>query len=47
MTKEEVVKIIQGILKANVDLSFLLKLKASELEILVACIRGRVDQVGQ
>ena len=38
--------IIRGILNTDIDLSFLLQLKKSELEILVACIRDRVDQVG-
>lgn len=47
MSKEHLIKIIQDILKANVALSFLLKLETSELETLVASIRGRVDQVGQ
>lgn len=46
MTKEKLIEIIQGILKAEVDLSFLLKLSQKELETLVACIRERVDQVG-
>ena len=46
MTKEKLVEIIQGILNTDIDLSFLLQLKKSELEILVACIRDRVDQVG-
>lgn len=47
MNKEKLIKIIQDILKANVDLSFLLKLKMNELETMVACIRGRIDQAGQ
>ena len=44
MKKEKLIEIIQGILKSDVDLHFLLKLKAIELEKLVACIRERVDQ---
>ena len=44
MTKEKLIEIMQGILKTDVDLSFLLQLKERELETLVACIRERVDQ---
>jgi len=47
MTKENLVRIIQGLLKTEVDLSFLLQLKKSDLETLVACIRERVHQVGK
>jgi hypothetical protein len=46
MTKEKLLDIIRGILSTDIDLSFLLQLKKDELEILVACIRDRVDQVG-
>jgi len=45
MTKEKLVDIIQGILGTDGDLNFLLQLKKRDLETLVACIRGRVDQV--
>ncbi len=45
MTKDELVEIIKGLLKTNVDLNFLLILKKEEIERLVACIRVRVDQV--
>lgn len=44
MTKEKLIEIMQGILKTDVDLSFLLQLKERELETLIACIRERVDQ---
>ena len=44
MTKEKLIEIMQGILKTDVDLRFLVQLKESELETLVACIRERVDQ---
>ena len=44
MTKDKLIEIMQGILKTDVDLSFLLQLKERELETLVACIRERVDQ---
>ena len=44
MKKEKLIEIMQGILKTDVDLSFLLQLKERELETLVECIRERVDQ---
>jgi hypothetical protein len=45
MTKEKLISIIQNILKTDIDLGFLLELKQNELEILVACIRERVDNI--
>ena len=39
MTKEKLIEIMQGILKTDVDLSFLLQLKERDLETLVACVR--------
>jgi hypothetical protein len=45
MTKEELVKSIRKLLKAEDDLRFLLQLRVEELKILVARIRERVDQV--
>jgi len=47
MDKEKLIEIIQGILNSDIDLSFLLKLKQKELETLVACVRERVDRVGE
>jgi hypothetical protein len=47
MTKEELIKKIGEILKTGVDLNFLAILKVEELETLIACIRDRVDQVGE
>ena len=47
MEKEKLIEIIQGILDSDIDLSFLLKLKQKELETLVACVRERVDRVGE
>jgi hypothetical protein len=44
LTKDRLIEIIRGLLKASVDLSFLLKMDQSELETLVACIRDRVDR---
>ena len=43
MTKEKLIQTIQRLLKTDVDLSFLLKLKVKELETLLACIRNEVD----
>jgi len=45
MTKEQLIEIIQGILKTDIDLSFLVQLEKNELETLVACIRERIDQI--
>ena len=47
MTKEELVEKIKELLKTDNDLNFLLELKKEELERLVACIRDRVDKVGE
>ena len=47
LTKEKLIEILQNILNTDIDLSFLLELKKSELEMLVACIRGRIDQAGE
>ena len=41
--KEELVKIIQKLLKPNVDLAFLLQLEKRDLETLVAAIREAVQ----
>lgn len=43
MTKEELVKILNRILKTEADLEYLLKLEVDELESLVAIIRDRVE----
>ena len=44
MTKEKLVEKIKGLLKADVDLDFLLELTKTEIETLIACIRDRVDR---
>jgi hypothetical protein len=44
MTKEKLIEIIQGILKTDADLDFLLQLRKTDLETLVACIRDRVER---
>ena len=46
MTNDELVKKIEELLNTDTDLDFLLILRKRDLEKLVACIRGRVDQVG-
>ena len=46
MTNDELVKKVKELLETDADLDFLLVLKRKDLEKLVACIRGRVDQVG-
>ncbi len=45
MTKDELVKKINELLKTDIELNFLLNLKKEEIGRLVACIRERVDQV--
>jgi hypothetical protein len=45
MTNEELVKKIEELLNTDADLDFLLVLKKKDIEKLVACIRGRLDQV--
>ena len=45
MTKEELVERVKGLLNADDDLSFLMKLGVEELKILVARIRERVSQL--
>ena len=47
MTKEKLVEKIRELLKTDIDLDFLLRLKKGDLEMLVACIRDRVGQVGE
>ncbi|MFH1929986.1 MAG: hypothetical protein ABIN18_00170 [Pseudomonadota bacterium] len=47
MTKEDLIKKIGEILKTDLDLNFLAILKKKELETLIACVRDRVDQVGE
>jgi hypothetical protein len=45
MTNDELVKKVEDLLNTDADLDFLLVLKKRDLEKLVACIRGRLDQV--
>ena len=43
MTKHKLIEILRGLLKADMDLDFLLQLRQIELETLVACIRDRIE----
>jgi hypothetical protein len=47
MTKEELIGKIKELLRTDLDLDFLLTLKREETETLVACIRDRVDKLGE
>ena len=47
MTKEELVEKIRELLRVDIDMSFLLLLKKDQIETLVACVRDRVDRVGE
>jgi hypothetical protein len=43
MNKEELIKILTGLLKTETDLAFLLELKKEDLKKLVAVIRDRLE----
>jgi hypothetical protein len=42
MTTEELIETIRRLLNTDADLDFLLALKKSDIETLLACIRGEV-----
>ena len=44
VSKEELIKILQKILKTETNLDFLLELKRKGIERLVAIIRGRLEE---
>jgi len=44
ISKEDLIKILQKILKTETDLDFLLELKKEDLERLVAVVRGRLEE---
>jgi len=44
MKKAELIRIIQKVVETDADLDFLRKLEEKELETLIACVRGKVDQ---
>ena len=44
ISKEELIKILQKILKTETNLDFLLELKKEDLERLVAVVRDRLEE---
>jgi len=44
MNKEELIKILKGLLKTEANLDFLLELERKDIERLVAIIRGRLEE---
>jgi hypothetical protein len=44
MNKEELIKILKGLLKTETDLDFLLELKREDIEKLVAVVRDRLEE---
>ena len=44
MDKKQLIETIKRILRTEADLGFLTQLKESEIEMLVACVRDRVEQ---
>jgi len=44
ITNEKLIKILGALLSTDADLNFLIQLKKTEIETLVACIRDRVGQ---
>jgi hypothetical protein len=44
MNKEELIKILKGLLKTETNLDYLFELKKEDLERLVAVVRGRLDE---
>jgi len=44
ISKEDLIKILQKILKTETNLDFLLELKKDDLEKLVAVVRGRLEE---
>ncbi len=47
MDNDALLEIIKKLLKADTDLSFLLKLPEDDLKTLVGCIRERLGQLGK
>ena len=44
MDNDELIRILEKVLETDVTLDFLKKLEEKEIETLVACVRGKVDQ---
>ncbi len=47
ITKERLVEILRGLLDTGADLWFLMGLKKTKIETLIACIRNKVEEVGK
>ena len=43
MKKKSLIEILLKVLRTDADLDFLTKLEVSELEMLIACIRDRIE----
>jgi len=44
MNKEELIKILKGLLKTETNLDFLLEIKKEDLEKLAAVVRDRLEE---
>ena len=44
ISKEDLIKIIKGLLKTETNLDFLLEIKKEDLERLVAMVRDRLEE---
>jgi hypothetical protein len=44
MKKQELIQILKKLLETDTELEFLRQLTEEDLQTLVACVRGRVDQ---
>ena len=44
MKKQELIEILKKLLETDTDMEFLRQLNDEDLQTLVACVRGRVDQ---
>ncbi len=42
-SSEDLVRVVKKVLKADANLDFLLELNPKDIEVLVACIRARMD----
>ncbi len=44
-SNEDLIHLVKRVLKTDMDLDFLLELRPRDIEILVACIRARIDSL--
>ena len=44
MEKKDLIDLLKKILNTDVDLNFLLKLDPKEIELLIACMRDRIEK---